>query len=427
MIHVFAGPTIDAGAITDILGDAQVCPPARAGDIYAACQQGARAIGLIDGYFDGVPAVWHKELLWALDQGLPVFGASSMGALRAAELHPFGMIGVGAIFEGYRDGRLEDDDEVALHHGPAELGYIGLSEPLVNIRASLERAVAANVLDTATAARLITQAKATHFPDRTWASLLAGTDMETLRIWLQTKAVDQKRRDAIDMLHAMANRDKTAAQRQIFTFQHTVMWEELTQTVPTPISITTLILDQVRRDPDQYRALRKRAAAGLPSPAEAVPQAAIDRATTRLRADKGLYTGQAFNDWLAAHDLDIAGLHDQVRTELQLAATLAQHREVFHKAMIDTLTHDGTHDALLDKAQHMRAALARADLPNPCARDIDLHPRHLLAWYCHEVWEQPVPDDLDAMLQHHDFTDRAAFEQMMARAYVLWQDEGQQG
>ena len=86
-----------------------------------------QAIGIIDGYFQWAPAVWHKEILWAIQQGVHVFGAASMGALRAAELAPFGMRGVGRIFEAYRDGVLpgsgdepfEDDDEVAVVHGPA--------------------------------------------------------------------------------------------------------------------------------------------------------------------------------------------------------------------------------------------------------------------------------------------------------------------
>lgn len=66
----------------------------------------------------GVPAVWHKELLYTLQEGVEVCGASSMGALRAAELESFGMLGVGVIFQAYRDGRypgfphepFEDDD-----------------------------------------------------------------------------------------------------------------------------------------------------------------------------------------------------------------------------------------------------------------------------------------------------------------------------
>lgn len=147
MIFIFAGPTIDRPNVTRALPTANVCAPARAGDIYRACQQQASAIGLIDGFFEGVPSVWHKEILWALDQGIPVFGASSMGALRAAELHVFGMTGIGRIFEAYRDGVFEDDDEVALRHGPQELGYVALSEPMVNIRASLDSAVAAGVVE----------------------------------------------------------------------------------------------------------------------------------------------------------------------------------------------------------------------------------------------------------------------------------------
>ena len=33
------------------------------------------------------------------------------------------MSGVGRIYEAFRDGILEDDDEVAVLHGPEELGY----------------------------------------------------------------------------------------------------------------------------------------------------------------------------------------------------------------------------------------------------------------------------------------------------------------
>ena len=68
-------------------------------------------------------------------------GAASMGALRAAELHGFGMVGHGRIFEWYRDGVIDADDEVALIYGPEEVGYPSLSKPLVNIRATLAAAV----------------------------------------------------------------------------------------------------------------------------------------------------------------------------------------------------------------------------------------------------------------------------------------------
>jgi len=101
---IFAGPSLaprDAAAPADFTW----LPPARHGDVYRAVSLlRPRAIGIVDGYFQWVPSVWHKEILWALQQGVHVFGAASMGALRAAELAPFGMRGVGRIFEAYRDG-----------------------------------------------------------------------------------------------------------------------------------------------------------------------------------------------------------------------------------------------------------------------------------------------------------------------------------
>ncbi|TMJ43028.1 MAG: hypothetical protein E6G89_02470 [Alphaproteobacteria bacterium] len=138
---IFAGPTIRKPDIIRLC-DATILPPAAMGDIYRAARQRPRAIGIIDGDFEGAPSVWHKEILWAMAEGIEVFGASSMGALRAAELANFGMCGIGEIFAAYVAGRLEDDDEVAVEHGPAEMNYITLSEPLVNIRATIDRAIA---------------------------------------------------------------------------------------------------------------------------------------------------------------------------------------------------------------------------------------------------------------------------------------------
>ena len=96
--------TLSAGEVAERAPGVTCAPPAAQGDVYRAALSRPVAIGLVDGYFERVPAVWHKEILWALSQGIHVFGSASMGALRAAELAPFGMVGVGAIFEAYRDG-----------------------------------------------------------------------------------------------------------------------------------------------------------------------------------------------------------------------------------------------------------------------------------------------------------------------------------
>jgi len=77
--------------------DADYYPPARKGDVYRIISSGVKTIILIDGVFHSAPSVWQRELLDAMEEGIQVLGASSMGALRAAELHQFGMVGFGVI------------------------------------------------------------------------------------------------------------------------------------------------------------------------------------------------------------------------------------------------------------------------------------------------------------------------------------------
>src|SRR5258708_35446948 len=112
-------------------------PPVKQGEVYQALRSGPAIIGIIDGYFEVTPTVWHKEILWAMAQGIHVYGSASMGALRAAELHSFGMVGIGHIFAAYRDGILTDDDEVAVLHGPEALGYPAVPEAMATYAKTL--------------------------------------------------------------------------------------------------------------------------------------------------------------------------------------------------------------------------------------------------------------------------------------------------
>lgn len=235
---VFLGPSLPLDDARALL-DATFLPPVAEGDVYRAALSGPDAMGLIDGYFEVIPAVWHKEILFALSRGIHVFGASSMGALRAAELAPFGMEGVGGIFEAYRDGALEDDDEVAVLHGPAELGYPGLSEAMVNIRDTLSAARAAGKITPATADALVSLAKGLHYRERAYGEILAlgraaglpDADLTQLESWLPEGAVDSKRADAQRMLRVMSERfaQGLKPKRVRFNFEHTTLWERATQ------------------------------------------------------------------------------------------------------------------------------------------------------------------------------------------------------
>ncbi len=164
-VIVFAGPTLPRHPDADwraLLAACDLRPPARRGDVLDALVIRPAALVLIDGYYYSVPAVTHKELLYALDSGVRVFGAASLGALRAAELAPLGMIGVGTVFEAYRSGALDGDDEVAILHASAEMGYRGLTVALVELRHALESLAC----DREAAAALVARVKALPFSVR---------------------------------------------------------------------------------------------------------------------------------------------------------------------------------------------------------------------------------------------------------------------
>lgn len=209
---IFAGPSLPPAARAR-LARVLWLPPAAQGDLYRAARTGPAAIGLIDGYFGNVASVWHKEILWALERGIHVYGAASIGALRAAELADFGMHGIGVISAAYRDGTLQDDDEVALLHGPAETGYLPLSEPMVNLRSSFAAAVHANVLTELQSLLLIACAKALFYQERRLPAVIAAAERRglpaevaaDLNAWWPLGRVDLKRLDALALQERIAS------------------------------------------------------------------------------------------------------------------------------------------------------------------------------------------------------------------------------
>ena len=206
-IVAFAGPSLST-ADRDALPGVDWRPPAQAGDVLrlAAGDAANLRLCLIDGYFDHRPAVRHKELLLLLAKGARIFGAASIGALRAAEMDGFGLIGVGAIYAAYARGSLTGDDEVALIHAGAERDWRPLSVPLVDVRATLCAARRAGVIARDEARALVHAAAAIHYVDRRWSpiceTLADAGRRAAFAAWLETGVVAQKRADALACLRA---------------------------------------------------------------------------------------------------------------------------------------------------------------------------------------------------------------------------------
>ena len=239
-IIIFTGPTLSVPEARKEL-DAEYLPPAAQGDVYRASQESPQVIGIIDGYFERVPSVWHKEILWAMSLGIHVFGSASLGALRAAELADFGMEGVGAIFEMYRDGTLEDDDEVAVVHTTEEFGFRAGSEAMVDIRCTLAKAVEHCVVSAGTASALQSLAKSMFYPDRNYQLIvrratglgLPRAELDALVEWLPSGRASQKRADSLAMLRVIRERVAQGLEpKQVsYAFENSWMWEQARRSI----------------------------------------------------------------------------------------------------------------------------------------------------------------------------------------------------
>ncbi|MCZ4092237.1 TfuA-like protein [Sinorhizobium psoraleae] len=197
-ILVFLGPTLRLTEAEAVL-DAIYLRPVAQGDILLAAHAfRPRAMVLIDGQFEDRPAVRHKEILWAMAQGIVIIGAASMGALRAAELSDFGMIGIGLVYRWYRRWRLAPDDAVAVHSGPAELGFPPLTDSLVDLQRTLSRLMRRNLIGVAERDRLTTIARKMNFRDRSLDTVLRAAGWQDDEVKkLRSEIVGQKKCDAL--------------------------------------------------------------------------------------------------------------------------------------------------------------------------------------------------------------------------------------
>ena len=93
---------------------AQLLPPIARGDLYRSRSLGFNVFLILDGVFLERLAISPREIIDVVRDEATVFGAASMGAIRAASAGRWGCEGVGSIYRLYRRGVLASDDEVAV-------------------------------------------------------------------------------------------------------------------------------------------------------------------------------------------------------------------------------------------------------------------------------------------------------------------------
>lgn len=379
---VFLGPTMPVEDARAILPDARYLPPARQADVISAIRAHAPdVIALIDGVFHQSLSVWHKEILYALERGVRVYGASSMGALRAAECAPFGMVGVGSIYERYASGELVRDDEVALAHGDAESGWRPMSVPLVNVRATLDAAVEAGAIPAASADALLEAAAEIYFAERTWPLVAAraaeaGVDpgvAEAAAAFAREHAVDRKRLDAEELLALLRDLPDDAPAPDAVPVNRSHVFEALlerdvrVERMAGAVSLEEIGRHAMLHRPDaaqiMERALDRALVAVLGDVMRVeVEEAEVDAELERLRARLGLGDELAYEAYLLRNDLEEAELRALLRDvaigrRLREWLTVRRYKLGLTQPLLDELRLADEYAPAADAAAELEAAL----------------------------------------------------------------------
>jgi hypothetical protein len=194
---VFLGPSAPASEILSILPDAIIRPPARRGDLYAYRILRHEFFLVLDGAFGNILAISPREVVDVVRDGAVVVGASSMGALRAADCFPAGVHGVGVIFRLFKSRVISSEDEVAVLFRE-NMPFPPLTEPLINMRIALRRATSQGLVGPSEAEKIISAAQSVHFTRRTWPRVYeeAGRYLSSEMLNFLRK-IDTKRADAV--------------------------------------------------------------------------------------------------------------------------------------------------------------------------------------------------------------------------------------
>jgi hypothetical protein len=254
---------------------------------------------------------------------------------------------------------------------------------MVNVRATLARAVEAGVIAAETLPALLAAGKAIHFTERSWPAIWAASPIgaeETTRLahFVAEHYVDRKKLDALDLLRvveAISKGERAKPEPVPFEFNATMMFSALYQRDRCVESEGTVL---------PLYEIAEHAALHRPDFA-AINEAALDRAlvavladltaveladgaaaeeASRFRAARGMAEEADFAAWLEANHLDRDGFHDlmvQLARRRRLHLWLLSHKakEKNNAALLDELRIRGEYPQIAAEAalhHHLCAA-----------------------------------------------------------------------
>jgi hypothetical protein len=225
----------------------------------------------------------------------------------------------------YASGELTDDDEVVTVHGPEDTGYRRFSEPMVNVRATLQRAKDEGIINDELYEQLTAIAKSIYFPERTFPAVFRKASMagispdklQELANFVNEKYVNIKRQDVILLLETLRDLPESLPQSQpSFTLARNQFFSSLYNRDRTVLrNGTTVTLGDIAgyaalHVPDfndtnlhaSNRALVQILAEIL---GVQVSQAEVDKERRRFCSQHYLFQEEQLTEWLTENDLTL--------------------------------------------------------------------------------------------------------------------------
>ena len=177
-IYIFVGASAHGAGIAPFVPEIHLRPPVRRYDLGALPVDRSGTIILVDGIFHSQQSVSLTEIRDAIAKGWIVVGLSSMGALRAVEARPLGMVGFGRVFRWLSLFKVEEDDEVAQILDPDS--FEALSDAMVDLRYFLRGLERDGCISRKVRASILRDLKSMFYPKRNLRLILDSPHLSSL-------------------------------------------------------------------------------------------------------------------------------------------------------------------------------------------------------------------------------------------------------
>jgi TfuA protein len=219
---IFIGPSLNHDKARRIF-QADYRAPAKKGDLMMLLTSYSNSteepnstnfVGLVDGLFlQDYPPTPIEVYQLLSNKNFHVVGGASIGALRAIELEKFGMVGIGKIFELFRNGATDADDEVAVTFQQGA-GEDIQSEAMIDIRFNLFVACRKQIITDRVKRAIAKTAKSIYFPYRNYTHVLEqtrldfpelSTQLDLFSAYINENRLSLKEHDAIKVVEYIKN------------------------------------------------------------------------------------------------------------------------------------------------------------------------------------------------------------------------------